>query len=141
MPVNLVYNPGQEVVSDTDSFEILQLLGEGGMGRVYLARQVRLQRLVALRMVRLDGDDAHMAARLRQEAQRMAAINHPNIVRIFSFSVSHNNEPFLVMEYVEGEPLTNILPNQVRDQRFLPGSISCSTLSAQRMPPELFIVT
>ncbi|MBI4663720.1 MAG: protein kinase [Verrucomicrobia bacterium] len=86
-------------------FEIVRLLGRGGMGEVYLARDTRLGRDVALK--RLPGEFAQTPERLRrfeQEAKTLASVNHPNILSIFEVGI-HEGAPYLVSELLEGETL------------------------------------
>ncbi len=92
------------------SYAILDLLGRGGMGAVYLAEHLGLHRKVALKVLIPGKDDDQKAAveAFQREARAVAALDHPNIVRIFDVS-SHNDTPYLVMEYVEGESLQQVL--------------------------------
>lgn len=81
-------------------------LGAGGMGEVYLARDTRLGRRVALKLLRPDSDqNPKERKRLLREARSAAALNHPNIVTIYSIEEAEDSV-FIVMEYVEGETLT-----------------------------------
>jgi len=92
------------------SYAILDLLGRGGMGAVYLAEHLSLQRKVAIKvLITGKNDDQRLALEaFQQEARSVAALDHPNIVRIFDVA-AHNDTPFLVMEYVEGESLQQLL--------------------------------
>ena len=84
---------------------LVRLLGEGGMGRVYLAEDVVLGRRAAVKVLseRMSGDpDA--CARFLREARAMAALEHPHVVRVYSFGEAEG-APYLVMEYVQGEAL------------------------------------
>src|SRR3954470_20716059 len=85
------------------AYDILSLLGSGGMGQVYRARDSRLKRDVALKVLQLDSQDAR--ARFEREARALAALNHPNIVTIHSVE-EIDGVPFLTMELVDGEPLS-----------------------------------
>jgi tetratricopeptide (TPR) repeat protein len=85
-------------------YEILRELGEGGMGVVYLARQVGLKRLVALKMIRTARGSRKLRARFRREAESVARLQHPNIVQIHEVGEA-GGEPFLSLEYVEGTSL------------------------------------
>jgi formylglycine-generating enzyme required for sulfatase activity len=112
-------------------YEILRLIGRGGMGEVYLATQVSLNRPVALKVLSLAprGDPAAQAARFRREAELMARIHHPNVVSVHDFgTVDGDGRPFLVMEYVEGSDLR---------QRLEPGK----PLGADRVRPLIGPVT
>ena len=86
-------------------YEILSLLGVGGMGEVYQARDSKLNREVALKVLPEQfARDPERIGRLRREAQVLAALDHPNIARIYAFEET-GSARFLVMEYVPGETL------------------------------------
>jgi predicted Ser/Thr protein kinase len=88
-------------------YEILGVLGQGGMGIVYKARQTSLDRTVALKVLapRIAGS-AEFARRFDHEAKVLASINHPNVVQVHDFG-REGDVHFLVMEYVDGESLEN----------------------------------
>ena len=90
-------------------YEILGELGRGGMGVVYKARQIGLDRLVALKMI-LAGDHADPAqlARFRAEAVALAHVHHPNIVQIHAVG-EQDGRPFFSMEFVDGQSLAQLL--------------------------------
>src|SRR5688572_10298968 len=91
------------------SYEILSSLGEGGMGQVYRARDTRLQRDVAIKVLPLHlAADPERLARLGREARMLAALNHPNVAAIYGLEEIDGN-PSLVMECVEGETLAQKL--------------------------------
>src|SRR6266446_3751410 len=84
-------------------FEIIERLGQGGMGAVYKARQTSLDRLVALKTLQPSlASDAEYITRFRQEAKAAAALNHPNLVQVYSAGESEGVHYF-AMEYVDGE--------------------------------------
>ncbi|HEX6159426.1 MAG TPA: protein kinase [Thermoanaerobaculia bacterium] len=88
-------------------FEILRVLGRGGMGTVYLARDLSLGRQVALKMLNasdLAYDDRR--ARFMREARSAAAVRHQNVATIYEVDETADGQPFLVMEYCEGETLS-----------------------------------
>ncbi len=87
-------------------FEIQTELGRGGMGVVYKARDTRLERDVAIKVLRTTSDEE--AARLGQEARAAATLNHPGIVTIHDFEAGFDGH-FIAMEYVPGEPLDRTL--------------------------------
>jgi serine/threonine protein kinase len=86
-------------------FEILTLIGAGGMGEVYRARDYRLERDVALKVLpRFVSFDPERLHRFEQEAKAAAALNHPNILAVFQMG-THESAPYLVSELLEGETL------------------------------------
>src|SRR6516162_830671 len=98
-------------------YEIVAPLGSGGMGDVYRAKDSRLGREVALKI--LPGSFAADADRLRrfeQEARAVAALNHPNILAVFDIG-QHDGSPFLVSELLEGETLRVVMDRGALPQR------------------------
>jgi serine/threonine protein kinase len=96
---------GPRVLPEVPGYEVLEELGRGGMGVVYRARHLGLNRVVALKMV-LDARhaSAEELARFRSEAEAVAALQHPNIVQIFECG-THAGLPFFTLEYVPGGSL------------------------------------
>ena len=93
-------------------YEILAPLGAGGMGEVYRARDPRLAREVAIKVLPADRvADAGRRRRFVQEAQAASALNHPHIITIYEIESADAND-FLVMEYVEGKSLDALIPRQ-----------------------------
>src|SRR5215510_6385181 len=91
------------------AYEILSAIGTGGMGEVYRARDPKLRRDVAIKVLPRDAAaDPERRIRFEREAQSIAALNHPNIVTIYSVEDS-NGVLFLTMELVEGTPLTALI--------------------------------
>jgi hypothetical protein len=97
-------------------YEVLGVLGRGGMGIVYKARQVQLKRLVALKMI-LSGAHASIGelTRFRVEAEAVARLQHPNIMQIYEVG-EQRGRPYLALEFVEGESLAA----QVKKSRLSP---------------------
>ena len=94
--------------SPVPGYEILQTLNEGGMGRIYLARQHALNRLVCVKTMSIPaGDDADSCrSRFCREAELLASVSHPHILSIFDFGATADQGlPFLVTEYIEGGDL------------------------------------
>ena len=87
-----------------DHFRVVRLLGEGGMGRVYLARDTNLGRLVALKVIRPDRLDPGRGALLLDEARATARFSHPHIITIHAVG-EHLAQPYLALEYLDGETL------------------------------------
>src|SRR5919108_1188782 len=94
-----------EVGTRVGAYEVLALLGEGGMGRVYRARDVRLKRDVAIKALQHEvAGDPDRIARFRREAEALAALNHPHIAAIHDL-LDWEGSQFLVLELIEGETL------------------------------------
>jgi serine/threonine protein kinase len=86
-------------------FEIQSLLGAGGMGEVYRARDPRLQRDVAIKVIPVSlAADSERLRRFEQEARAVAALNHPNILAIYDIG-TREGAPFIISELLEGESL------------------------------------
>jgi serine/threonine protein kinase len=98
-----------------NKYRIEQLVGRGGMGAVYRARDMRLDRLVALKVVRMELlGDADARHRFRREAQIVARLQHPSIVSIFDYGTFADGGAYLVMELVRGEDLRRVLQREGR---------------------------
>lgn len=93
-------------------YEIMSVLGEGGMGVVYKARDTVIDRLVAIKTIHTaqEFDDQNLLRRLQMEAQSAGRLHHPNIVTIFDFG-QEKDVAYLVMEYVEGNNLARMINN------------------------------
>ncbi len=92
------------------NYEILDLIGRGGMGAVYKARQLALDRIVAIKLLPLEVSvDRDFAERFKREARTMAKMNHPNIVSVFDFGTTSEGHLFFVMEFVEGTTLHHLI--------------------------------
>src|SRR6202165_1699687 len=90
-------------------YKVLSLLGEGGMGEVYRARDTKLGRDVAIKVLPAAfSADAERLRRFEQEAQAAGALNHPNILVIFHIG-THEGAPYIVSELLEGEELRDRL--------------------------------
>lgn len=91
-------------------YRIIRALGRGGMGEVYAAEDTKLNRTVALKVLpQITTDDPERLARFQREAKAIAALNHPNVVTIYSVEEA-DGVPFLTMEIVEGKPLGAVIP-------------------------------
>ena len=97
---------------------IESLLARGGMAEVYLGTHTTLQRKVAVKILRNQyGDDLHLLERFEREARAVAQLRHPNIVQVFDFDTIED-QPYLVMEYIQGPPLSKYLATlQARNDR------------------------
>jgi serine/threonine protein kinase len=93
-------------------YEVLSRIGAGGMGEVYRARDTRLGREVAIKVLPADRiSDADRRRRFVQEAQAASALNHPHIITIYEIESADGND-FIVMEYVRGKSLDALIPRQ-----------------------------
>jgi eukaryotic-like serine/threonine-protein kinase len=95
-------------------YHIESRLGQGGMGVVYKARHAYLKTQLAIKIILPDlvGNDPQLVTRFRQEALAAAAIRHQNVVAVTDYGVIQGSIPFLVMEYVEGEALHDMLARE-----------------------------
>ncbi len=92
---------------EIDRYELADLLGAGGMGSVYLARQTEpVKREVALKMIHPGLDSDEVVKRFEMERQTLAMMNHPAIAEIYDGGVTAGGQPYFVMEYVDGLPIT-----------------------------------
>jgi serine/threonine protein kinase len=102
-------------------YELDGIVGRGGMAEVFRARDIRLDRIVAVKTLRDDlARDQTFQARFRREAQSAASLNHPSIVAVYDTGedmVGHTPVPYIVMEYVDGRTLRDLLRD---DRRLLP---------------------
>src|SRR6185295_15349508 len=100
-------------------FEVLEVLGQGGMGVVYKARQQSLNRLVALKLLNSQlATSEEFAARFEREAKVLASLNHPNVVQVFDFG-KEDGLLYLVMEHVDGPTLEDVMKKKAEPTRFL----------------------
>ena len=97
----------EEVGSRIGPYHLLERLGEGGFGVVYLAEQERpVRRRVALKLIKLGMDTRQVVARFEAERQALALMDHPNIARVYEAGATPTGRPYFVMELVKGVPIT-----------------------------------
>ncbi len=116
-----------------ERYEIVQLLGEGGMSYVYKANDKQLKRTVAIKTLKPNYvQQEKFVERFKREAQTAANLNHPNIVQIFDWGIG--DEPFFVMEYIEGNTLTSIIAKRrtisLNDVLFIGAQVSSGLQAA-----------
>ena len=88
-------------------FKIIDIIGKGGMGEVYLAQQEKpIQRKVALKVIKPGMDSHENLARFESEQQALALMNHPSIAQVYESGLTEQGHPFFAMEYVPGLPIT-----------------------------------
>ena len=88
-------------------YKILSLIGEGGMGEVYLADDLKLGRKVALKLLKFGLGTSNIVRRFEQEERILAGLVHPNIAQLYGGSITSNGLPYFVMEYIDGVRLDN----------------------------------
>ena len=100
----LTEKPGGRI----DKYKLLRVLGEGGMGIVYLAEQEEpVKRQVALKVIKPGMDSKRVIARFEAEKQALALMQHPNIAGVYDAGITLTGRPYFVMEYVKGTPITD----------------------------------
>ncbi|HEV2885199.1 MAG TPA: protein kinase [Pyrinomonadaceae bacterium] len=92
-------------------YRILESLGEGGMGTVYLAEDTHLGRKVAVKFPSMNSDSHDYRARFLREARAVSELSHPGIATLFDYGETEEGRPFLVMELARGRPLTDLMQN------------------------------
>jgi eukaryotic-like serine/threonine-protein kinase len=89
-------------------YHLLQLIGQGGMGEVWLAEQTQpVRRRVAIKLIKTGMDTREVVARFESERQALALMNHPAIAKVFDAGSTPEGRPYFVMEYVAGLPITD----------------------------------
>jgi tRNA A-37 threonylcarbamoyl transferase component Bud32/tetratricopeptide (TPR) repeat protein len=107
----------------SDRYQILSLLGEGGTGLVYKARHILMNRHVAIKIIRSELlNNQTLINRFQQEAMAVSKLNHQNIVKVHDFGVTPEGAPFLVMDFIDGTSLAEMLINEgsLPSERALP---------------------
>ncbi len=101
----------EELNTVLDAYEFIEILGYGGMGAVYKVCQSSLNRIAAIKILpQFDSDDGHeFAERFQREARAMGKLSHPNIISVYDFGQTSNGLLYIVMEYVEGRDLNQLL--------------------------------
>lgn len=92
------------------TYEIQDAIGRGGMGVVYKARDILMERTVAIKMLHAHlARDQQSVQRFKQEARAASAMNHNNVITVFDFGISENHQPFLIMDYIQGRSLSTLI--------------------------------
>ncbi len=103
-------NSGQQIETPASigPYRLVRELGSGGMGQVWLAEQLEpVQRMVAIKLIRTGFGDREIARRFVAERQSLALMNHPSIAKVFDAGTTAEGQHYLVMEYVDGSPITD----------------------------------
>jgi serine/threonine protein kinase len=109
-------------------YKLLQKIGEGGFGVVYMAEQREpVKRRVALKIIKLGMDTRQVVGRFEAERQALALMDHPNIARVLDGGSTETGRPFFVMELVRGVPITQFCDDQKLGTR---ARLSCSSMCA-----------
>lgn len=98
----LVEKPGDQI----GRYQLIQQIGEGGMGTVWLAEQHHPDRRVAVKLIKIGMDTRQFLARFQAEQQALALMDHPNIAKVYDAGATDTGRPYFVMEFVPGVPIT-----------------------------------
>ena len=98
----------QQELTSVGPYRLVRVLGTGGMGQVWLAEQTEpVRRRVALKLIRAGMYDSSVVKRFQSERQSLAIMDHPAIAKVFDAGATPTGQPYLVMEYVDGLPITD----------------------------------
>jgi eukaryotic-like serine/threonine-protein kinase len=112
-PNALPETPLESVGSRIGPYKLLQQIGEGGMGVVFMAEQQEpVRRMVALKVIKAGMDTAQVIARFEAERQALALMDHPNIAKVLDAGTTQSGRPYFVMELVKGIPITKYCDEQ-----------------------------
>lgn len=95
-----------------ERYQLYERLGEGGMAVVYRAKQLNLAREVAIKFIKTDAVGSAFITRFEREAKSIAQLNHPNITQVYDFDRTPDGQPFMVMELLQGQDLSQFLARQ-----------------------------
>jgi serine/threonine-protein kinase len=96
-----------------EKYKVLDRIGDGGMGQVYKAKHVLMKRIVAIKVLLPSLVSSGPALkRFQQEAEAASSLNHPNILTVFDFGVSENGLPYMVMDFLEGITMAQVLDEE-----------------------------
>lgn len=95
------------------NYEILDVLGQGGMGVVYRGKHSLMERIVAIKMLLSQLiSDTNSVKRFQQESKASARLKHPHIIDVYDFGISPAGQPYIVMEFLEGTPLSDLIKKE-----------------------------
>ena len=135
--------PANDLVGQVvaDRYHVVKKLGEGGMGQVYLAEHVKMGRRSAIKVMNPSMvHDPDAVARFNREASNASRIGHPNVCAIYDFGETPDGLIYLAMEFIEGEPLTDVLERQGTLPLARAASIFLQTADALQAAHDLGIV-
>ncbi|HEY9785536.1 MAG TPA: protein kinase [Candidatus Obscuribacterales bacterium] len=121
LPKTVVICPkdGTKLVSPITSgvllgkYEFVDVVGSGGMGIIYKARHPVLNRMVAIKMLHPHLLSEAIIKRFEQEALAISSLSHPNIIQVYDYGISEHGQPYMVMDFVEGETLSDVLRRMI----------------------------
>jgi serine/threonine protein kinase len=120
----------EQVGNVVGPYKLLQRIGEGGFGVVYMAEQEKpVRRLVALKIIKPGMDTGQVIARFESERQALALMDHPNIAKVLDAGATDSGHPYFIMELVKGVPITEFA---TRNTRRLTSGSSCLSMCAMR---------
>src|SRR5688500_17021514 len=123
------------------TYRVVRLIDRGGMGLVFEAEHLRLRRLVAVKVLPLDlRKDQHALSRFRDEAEIIALLQHPNVVQVIDFDVTEQQQPYIVMELLQGETLALKMEREGRLPLRFAVRVALQTASALNAVHEAHIV-
>ena len=109
---------GEHAGAQIDRFKLLEKIGEGGMGTIWMAEQREpVRRRVALKIIKLGMDTKQVIARFEAERQALAMMDHPNIAKVFDAGATETGRPYFVMEYIKGIPILEYCDQEKVDTR------------------------
>lgn len=104
--LNDTFGDGRKIVGN---YEFLEFVGSGGMGVIYKAKNPVLKKIVAVKMLHSHLMSDAITKRFQQEAQAVSQLSHRNVIAVHDFGVSEHGQPYMVMDFVEGKPLSEVL--------------------------------
>ena len=108
-----VLSPDDVLPDLGEQFEVLSLIGEGGMGRVFKVRDRALDRILAVKLLRLDlVSDALAVKRFEREARAAEALTHPNLVTVYGHGEAKDGSPYIVMDHIDGRTVADVLRDE-----------------------------
>jgi serine/threonine protein kinase/tetratricopeptide (TPR) repeat protein len=115
---NVAETPREQAGAQIGRYKLLQLIGEGGFGSVWMAEQHEpVKRRVALKIIKLGMDTRQVIARFEAERQALAMMDHPNIAKVFDAGATETGRPYFVMEYIKGVPIVEYCDSARQDTK------------------------
>lgn len=117
--VRVCPNDGTDLLLSSDSlfadkYELLEEIGQGAIGTIYKARHIALDSLVAIKVLNQVTEDTVTFLRFQREAKAASKISHPNVINVFDFGIWEDHQPYMVMDYLEGDTLDRVVKKKNR---------------------------